>query len=1017
MPCAGLVNGICNARSRGNDVDFSEYHSDSSIDRLGKGNIIKDMHSQNRLAKFLEVRARDPHEKGRGQLLSVSILSILILVMLLLIVNSVQFITDSTHSALIYVITDLAILLFCGVCLFVNRAGWVRLAAYGFLLGQTVIITVSMPVSVLDRLLLFYTIPILISSFVLPPASSFLFAFLSAAGYSLGYFISQPPFSYNYVFAPVLFMLASGAWLISTRLNQVLAEAHEAQEKFKALVEQSPAVFYLDAVDEASSAYYMSPQVEALFGYTVDEWMSQRDLWPRLLHPDDRDWVLLENERTNQTGDPFVMDYRVITQDGKVRWVHDNAVLARDEKGQPLFWRGVLYDITDRKLAEESVRHERDLVRSILDASPEPTAIVGLRGKILDCNEAAYRVLGCSTREQLVGRVWLLFLSRQYRILARQTIQTVIKKGSVKDVKFVLRTLDRREYPAEVSVNLIRDVYGKPQAFVIVMEDISERERVAASLQRYAEQMGAVSTITRALAETLDLSQIYDQLAQSIYRLLPDIAVVLIYLYDPERQLITCDYGLVEGSKRIPAYELPNLASFIVGEGTHSYIIQTRQPLIVDHLPESQRRIQVQVGDEEKKVSSALHVLMLCKGRVIGILQVQSVSPSRFTNVDADLLSMVGNTAAIAIENARLLTETGRRLERLNALREVDIAITASLNLQVTLSILLEQVITQLHASAADVLLLNPNTQILECAAGRGFHTNVMRLPRMRVGEGLAGRTVLERRIVYVPSLAEQRYGVQQMSLFPEEKFKSYYGVPLIAKGQVQGVLEVFDRERFNVDAEWMSYLEALASQAAIAIENATLFDELQRTNDELVLSYDATIEAWAQALDVREWESSGHSKRVANLAVWLGRLMSISESDLVLVRRGALLHDIGKVSIPDSILRKSGSLTDKERELMHQYPVYSRNLLAGVQFLKSAVDIPYCHCECWDGSGYPRGLKGEDIPLVARIFSVVDVWDTLSSNRLYRVGWPEEKIRTYLLEESGKQFDPGVVKLFLSSI
>jgi putative nucleotidyltransferase with HDIG domain len=273
----------------------------------------------------------------------------------------------------------------------------------------------------------------------------------------------------------------------------------------------------------------------------------------------------------------------------------------------------------------------------------------------------------------------------------------------------------------------------------------------------------------------------------------------------------------------------------------------------------------------------------------------------------------------------------------------------------------------------------------------------------------------MERHIVHIPNLAEAINGFKRSPLLPEEGFITYYGVPLIAKGQVRGVLEVFHRVLFNPDAEWLNFLETLSSQAAIAIDNAALFNELQRSNIELTFAYDATLEGWSHALDLRDKETEGHALRVTEMTVKLARAMGVNEAELVDVRRGALLHDMGKMGIPDNILLKPGPLTDEEWEIMRQHPVYAYEMLAPIPFLRPALDIPYCHHEKWDGTGYPRGLKGEQIPSAARIFAVVDVLDALRSDRPYRPAWPKDKVYEHIRSCAGTHFDPKVVEVFFT--
>jgi len=208
-----------------------------------------------------------------------------------------------------------------------------------------------------------------------------------------------------------------------------------------------------------------------------------------------------------------------------------------------------------------------------------------------------------------------------------------------------------------------------------------------------------------------------------------------------------------------------------------------------------------------------------------------------------------------------------------------------------------------------------------------------------------------------------------------------------------------------------------MAGQAAIAIDNLSLFEELQKSNIELSLAYTATIEGWSRALDLRDRETEGHTKRVTEISLRLAREMGIKDEDLLHVERGALLHDIGKMGIPDNILNKPGALTDEEKDLMQRHPVFAYEMLSPIAYLRLALDIPYCHHEMWDGSGYPRGLKGEQIPLAARIFAGVDVYDALTSNRPYRFNWSKSTAIEHIREQSGKHFDPAVVEAFLSII
>jgi putative nucleotidyltransferase with HDIG domain len=214
-----------------------------------------------------------------------------------------------------------------------------------------------------------------------------------------------------------------------------------------------------------------------------------------------------------------------------------------------------------------------------------------------------------------------------------------------------------------------------------------------------------------------------------------------------------------------------------------------------------------------------------------------------------------------------------------------------------------------------------------------------------------------------------------------------------------------------------MNLISAFADQAAMAIDNARLFEDLKAANKELEIAYEATLQGWVRALDLRDKETEGHTQRVTTLSVKLAQFMGVDKNDLIHVQRGALLHDIGKMAIPDAILLKPEGLSEEERALIRQHPIFAYEMLKPIQFLHRALDIPYCHHEKWDGSGYPRGLKELQIPFSARIFAIVDVWDALTSDRVYRKALPAEEVRAHLRQQAGRHFDPRVAEGFLDLV
>jgi len=438
----------------------------------------------------------------------------------------------------------------------------------------------------------------------------------------------------------------------------------------------------------------------------------------------------------------------------------------------------------------------------------------------------------------------------------------------------------------------------------------------------------------------------------------------------------------------------------------HLWLTRNSEQIIAENTPYLDNEFS-QMIDEMVSVAG---IPLITQEAEVGVLWIGRKAP--ITNDDIHLLTAIGDMIANALHRAAQHEQTERRLQRIAALHAIDQAITSSLDLQVTLSILLEQVIRQLEVDAADVFLHDSQLRMLTFSDGRGFKLNSSKnVSAQRLGEGLAGNVALKRQLVSIPNLSQTEQAILRNSMLKEEGFVAYYGMPLIAKGKLKGVLEIFHRKPLIIGTEWIDFLRALATQAAIAIDNAELFEDIQRSNVELNLAYIATLEGWVRALDLRDKETERQPQRLTRRTVKLARAMGMSEEELMHIQRGALLHDIGKLGIPDEILNKPGPLTDYEWDYMRMHPTYAYELLREIEFLRPALDIPYSHHEKWDGTGYPQGLKGDQIPLAARIFAVMDVWDALSCDRSYRQAWPEEEVIEYIIGQTGKHFDPRVVE------
>ena len=377
---------------------------------------------------------------------------------------------------------------------------------------------------------------------------------------------------------------------------------------------------------------------------------------------------------------------------------------------------------------------------------------------------------------------------------------------------------------------------------------------------------------------------------------------------------------------------------------------------------------------------------------------------------DVSLLAALGEMGGSAIQRMRLHDEMRMHIQRLEMLHRVDTEVLKNANLNDTLRMALELIRETLQVDVAVIRLYNPDTQLLELAASFGMG---MVEPAIPPGEYLAGKAALERHTARFWR-GDPNISPEWEELVRREGLEMAFALPLIAHGELVGTLGVAMRSSFHPNREWEDFLDTVAGQLALAIQSHRLVEQLRRSNQELLLAYDTTIEGWSRAMDLRDRETEGHTQRVTHLTLKLAQRMGITGQALTHLRRGALLHDIGKMGVPDAILHKPGPLTDEEWQVMRQHPVYAIDMLSSIEYLKPALDIPGFHHEKWDGSGYPYGLKGEAIPLGARIFAIVDVYDALTSDRPYRKAWTREKTLEYIREQAGKHFDPRVVEAFL---
>lgn len=759
-------------------------------------------------------------------------------------------------------------------------------------------------------------------------------------------------------------------------------------------------------IDDADACFtFVNPAAASMLGYSRDELIGKHT--SIIVPPDQATLVEAANVR-RASGITDKYELELLRKDGS-----RITVLV---SGNPLTERGrfqgtmaVFTNISDRKRDEEQIRK---LSRAV-EQSPNAVIITDTDRKIEYVNPGFSDLTGYQASE-VIGKSPKFLRSGEAISEDYSRIWEIVTSGN--EWRGVLKNKKKNGdiFWASATISPVMDGQGLITHILAVEEDITERKRAEQAIQNQLATLSALYEGARNLTMSLDQVELGDYVSQSCVE---EFGAHYAWIGRAESDGTVSPLTHYPGDSQYLMELKTRWDDTPEGQGSVGAAIRDGNPVIIEDIRTDPRFGHWRQAALDRGLCTAASFPLFRRGRAFGVLLLHSEQPGFFTPSRADFFQAYANLAAASLENARLLDEAERRMKHLSALRAIDMAITASLDQRVTFKILLDEVTAELEVDAASILLYNPHTHTLDFAAGTGFRTDALQRTRLRLGRGHAGRAALQRRTIVVEDLPREWGEFHDAPLLRSEAFISYIAVPLIAKGQVKGILEIFHRSRLDPDDEWRSFLDALATQAAIAIDNATLFDGLQHSNVELSLALDATLEGWARALEMRDQETVGHARRVTTMTTRLAREMGFSNGELVNARRGALLHDIGKMGIPDSILLKPGPLDDTEWQIMRKHPTQAYELLSPIISLRQALEIPYCHHEKWDGSGYPRGLKGDEIPLAARIFALIDVWDALLSDRPYREAWEETKVLGYIEEQSGKHFDPQIVELFMSVI
>jgi HD-GYP domain-containing protein (c-di-GMP phosphodiesterase class II) len=410
-------------------------------------------------------------------------------------------------------------------------------------------------------------------------------------------------------------------------------------------------------------------------------------------------------------------------------------------------------------------------------------------------------------------------------------------------------------------------------------------------------------------------------------------------------------------------------------------------------------------------IRSMISIPLVARGKLMGELNViNKIGKTTFTSSDRDFISELSRHIAAAVQNTQLYERQNRTAERQKMLNQISRHLHQTLDIDELIPRIFIAVNKAINAEAQSIWLVDEEAGVIKCRFARGASAEALKGMTVPLNEpSIVGTSVSKQESIIIKDAQNDPRHARSVDEKTGFVTRSLMTVPLVLEDKSIGAIQAVnkrDGQLFNKDD--LGLFRSIADSAALAVSNAQLVADLQT-------SYDLTLDALSAALDLRDRETEGHSRRVVEYTSRLAEKIGLDKETIKNIRRGALIHDIGKIGVPDAVLRKPGLLNEEERIVIERHPQAGYDMLAGIPYLREEIQIVICHQEKWDGTGYPYGLRGEEIPIGARLFSIADTFDALTSDRPYRQGSSYETTRKIIEEESGRQFDPQAVAAFLS--
>lgn len=779
---------------------------------------------------------------------------------------------------------------------------------------------------------------------------------------------------------------------------------HESQDLSRGLLEAATVGVY---IVQDGMFCYVNPQFERITGYAKDELLGTCSL--EYVHPEDRELVRNRAIEGLKGHNGLSYEFRFVHKDGKSLWIMERVASIR-YKGRPAAV-GSFMDITDRRRAEEALRWSENKYRSAIESARDGILITDVDGRVLDVNRTMLRALGCDSKQQVIGSsAYDLLAVERPREFGEAIRKEIEEKGHISSLELSGLTRDGRQVPVEANIARMTDGEGRNIGAIAVVRDITERKQAQQDMVLHNRRLEALHAISVAVSQTMDLDEM---LTRALDEVLAAIGADggYIHLFDPENREM-----VLKAHRGVPDEYVAAIERMGVREEAVERWREYPEPAFrVDRIVTDDVGAAVTTAERAQAFELMVAVPLWSKSEMRGGLTLVGRERRRLSSEEIDLLKAIGNEIAVGIENVKLLEKT----------RELSITdeLTGLKNRRSFYEVLDAEIErTERYGQSFSLVMLDLDG--FKDYNDRFGHTNGDAVLKS-LGWGL------------MSSLRKNdtafRYGGDEFAIvLPEtdagksrkmvDRIRS--GWPEAPKSKASPTEEgrlTFSAgiAQFPQNAQTADGLVFLADTALYRAKReggrkSTLASELgtlaSGSVDRETLDH---VYALAATVDARDPYTYGHSKRVAVIAETIGRAARLSQRDLAHLRGAALLHDIGKVGVPDSTLGKPGELSKAEWEVVRKHCDEGARIVSHVKALETLVPLIRHHHEWYDGSGYPDGLVGEKIPIGARIIAIADAFDTMTTRRPYREPVSEEEALDELRRCCGTQFDAVLVGLF----